>query len=53
MVLDGVEVPQDLTVPFLQITQDDLEEKLATTQEGGVANVEYSLADAQASVAGN
>ena len=53
MVLDGVDVPQDLTVPFLQINQDDLEANLATTQEGGVANVEYSLADAQASVAGN
>lgn len=53
MVLDGVDVPQDLTVPFLQINQDDLEANLATMQEGGVANVEYSLADAQASVAGN
>ena len=53
MVLDGVEVPQDLTVPFLQINQDDLEANLATMQEGGVANVEYSLADAQAAVAGN
>ena len=53
MVLDGAEVPQDLTVPFLQINQGDLEENLTTTQEGGVANVEYSLADAQASVAGN
>jgi ribose transport system substrate-binding protein len=53
MVLDGVDVPQDLTVPFLQINQDDLEANLATTQEGGVANVEYSLADAQASIAGN
>ncbi len=53
MVLDGADVPQDLTVPFLQINQDDLEANLATTQEGGVANVEYSLEDAQASVAGN
>ena len=53
MVLNGESVPQDLTVPFLQISQDNLEANLATTQEGGVANVEYSLADAQASVAGN
>ena len=53
MVLNGDTVPQDLTVPFLQISQDNLEANLATTQEGGVANVEYSLADAQASVAGN
>lgn len=52
MILDGKEVPQDLTVPFLTITQDTLEESLATTQPGGVANVEYSQADAAAVVAG-
>lgn len=52
MVLDGKEVPQDLTVPFLKITQDTLEESLANTQPGGVANVEYSLEDASAVVAG-
>ncbi|OSP54578.1 ABC transporter substrate-binding protein [Pseudoruegeria sp. SK021] len=46
-VLDGKDVPKDLTVPFLTITQDTLEDNLATTQEGGVANVEYSLEDAQ------
>jgi len=53
MVLDGKQVPQDLTVPFLQVTQDTLDESLANTQEGGVANVEYSLDDAMAVVAGN
>ncbi|MBZ0161186.1 MAG: ABC transporter substrate-binding protein [Notoacmeibacter sp.] len=52
MILDGQKVPQDLTVPFLQINQDTLEESLATTEAGGVANVEYSLEDAQAVVAG-
>jgi ribose transport system substrate-binding protein len=52
MVLDGKEVSKDLTVPFLKITQDTLEERLATTQPGGVANVEYSLEDASAVVAG-
>ncbi|WP_366555292.1 ABC transporter substrate-binding protein [Aquibaculum sediminis] len=46
-VLDGAEVPKDLTVPFLRIDQDNLEENLANTQEGGVANVEYTLEDAQ------
>ncbi len=51
-VLDGVEVPKDLTVPFLRIDQDNLEENLANTEEGGVANVEYSLEDAQAVIAG-
>ncbi|MCB1439043.1 MAG: ABC transporter substrate-binding protein [Nitratireductor sp.] len=52
MILDGQEVPHDLVVPFLQIDQDNLEENLANTEEGGVANVEYSLDDAKAVVAG-
>ncbi len=45
-ILDGKEVPKDLTVPFLRIDQDNLEENLATTEKGGVANVEYSQEDA-------
>ncbi len=45
-ILDGKEVPKDLTVPFLRIDQDNLEANLASTPEGGVANVEYSQADA-------
>lgn len=52
-VLDGAEVPQDLTVPFLTISQDTLEASLANTQAGGVANVEYSLDDAKAVISGN
>ncbi|WP_196260833.1 ABC transporter substrate-binding protein [Pelagibacterium limicola] len=50
-ILDGEDVPQDLVVPFLTITQDTLEEALETTPEGGVANVEYSLDDAKAVIA--
>jgi ribose transport system substrate-binding protein len=46
-ILDGAEVPKDLVVPFLRIDQDNLEANLETTEEGGVANVEYSLEDAQ------
>ena len=49
-ILDGQDVPKDLTVPFLRIDQDNLEENLATTEVGGVANVEYTLEDAQAVV---
>jgi ribose transport system substrate-binding protein len=45
-ILDGREVPKDLIVPFLTITQESLETDLANTPEGGVANVEYSLEDA-------
>lgn len=51
-ILDGAEVPKDLTVPFLRIDQDNLEKNLANTQAGGVANVEYSLENAQAVIAG-
>ena len=46
-ILDGKEVPKDLTVPFLRIDQDTLEANLEATEPGGVANVEYSLEDAQ------
>jgi ribose transport system substrate-binding protein len=45
-ILDGKEVPKDLVVPFLRIDQDTLEASLATTEKGGVANVEYSQEDA-------
>ncbi|PWJ10504.1 ABC transporter substrate-binding protein [Jannaschia seohaensis] len=51
-ILDGADVPKDLTVPFLRIDQDNLEENLANTEPGGVANVEYSLGDAQGVIAG-
>ena len=51
-ILDGKDVPKDLTVPFLRIDQDNLEANLATTEKGGVANVEYSQADAQKVIAG-
>jgi len=52
MILDGEDVPQDLTVPFLTISQDTLEESLASTEPGGVANVEYTLEDAKAVISG-
>lgn len=50
-VLDGNDVPKDLTVPFLKITQDTLDESLASTPEGSVANVTYTLEDAQQVIA--
>ncbi len=50
MILDGKDIPKDLTVPFLQIDQDNLEEGLAKTEVGGVTNVEYSLSDAKKAV---
>jgi ribose transport system substrate-binding protein len=36
-----------MIVPFLRIDQDNLEANLANTETGGVANVEYTLEDAQ------
>ncbi|MBO9101395.1 MULTISPECIES: ABC transporter substrate-binding protein [unclassified Rhizobium] len=50
-ILDGKTVKKDLVVPFLTINQDNLEANLATTPSGGVANVEYSLADTQKVIA--
>jgi ribose transport system substrate-binding protein len=50
-ILDGKDVKKDLVVPFLRIDQDNLEANLATTQAGGVANVEYSKADAEKIIA--
>ena len=50
-ILDGAEVPKDLTVPFVRIDQAGLEDALAQTEEGGVTNVEYTLEDAQEVVA--
>ena len=52
MILDGKKVPQDLTVPFLQIDQATLEDNVKTTEKGGVANVEYSAADSAKVVGG-
>jgi ribose transport system substrate-binding protein len=51
-ILDGKDVPKDLSVPFLRIDQDTLEKSLETTEAGGVANVEYSLEDAQKVISG-
>ena len=51
-VLAGADVPKDLTVPFLRIDQDTLEENLAETEVGGVANVEYSQEDAMGVISG-
>lgn len=50
-ILDGKDVKKDLTVPFLRIDQANLEDSLKNTQKGGVANVEYSLEDAQKAAA--
>ena len=50
-ILDRKDVKKDLTVPFLSISQATLDESLKTTEKGGVANIEYSLEDAQKVIA--
>lgn len=50
-ILEGVDVPKDLSVPFLKIEQDDLEQVLADTPVGSVANVAYTLDDAKEVIA--
>ncbi|MDO5642239.1 MAG: ABC transporter substrate-binding protein, partial [Paracoccus sp. (in: a-proteobacteria)] len=51
-ILDGAEVPKELTVPFLSVDQAGLDEALANTPDGGVTNVDYTLDDAKALIAG-
>ena len=50
--MDGKQVPKDLTVPFLTIDQAGIDAAAANTEKGGVANVEYTAADAAKVVAG-
>ena len=45
-ILAGEEVPKDLVVPFLTVTQDTLDAALESTPEGSVANETYSQEDA-------
>ncbi len=50
-ILDGQEIPKDLTVPFLSVTADTLDQALKDTPEGGVTNVDYTLDDAKKVIA--
>ena len=51
-ILDGEDVAKDLSVPFLMVTQDTLDDALASTPEGSVATVDYTLDDAKGIIAG-
>ncbi len=44
-LLDGVDLPQDMQIPLHIITQEDLDEGLASAEPGSVANVLYSKED--------
>ena len=45
-LLDGKEAAHDITVPYLEVTQETLDEILAATPVGSVANKIYTQADA-------
>ncbi|HWL57749.1 MAG TPA: ABC transporter substrate-binding protein [Paracoccus sp. (in: a-proteobacteria)] len=52
-ILDGQDVPKDLIVPFLSVTQETLDQALKDTPEGGVTNVDYSQDDAKKAISGS
>ena len=53
-VLDGrKDIPHDLLVPYLAITQDDFEKVLPTIQPGGVASHEYTQQEALDAIKAN
>jgi ribose transport system substrate-binding protein len=52
-ILDGKTVPHDLTVPYLTITQADLDQALKSAPVGGVANITYTQQDAVKAIAAN
>lgn len=50
-ILDGQEVPKELNVPILEVTQDTLDQALETTPEGGVTSIDYTEDDAMGVIA--
>jgi ribose transport system substrate-binding protein len=52
-IMDGKQVPHTLTVPYLAITQNTLDQALANTPAGGVANKIYTQQDADQAIAAN
>jgi ribose transport system substrate-binding protein len=53
-ILDGhKDIPHDLTVPYLQFTQDDFEAALPNIPVGGVASHEYTQKEAKTAIEAN
>jgi ribose transport system substrate-binding protein len=52
-VLDGKKMPHDLIVPYLSFNQSNFETALRTIPKGGVANREYTQADAITAIKAN
>lgn len=49
-ILDGQDVPKELVVPIHTVVADTLDESLAGTPKGSVANVSYTLDDAKQTI---
>lgn len=47
------DIPHDLTVPYLQFTQDDFEAALPNIPVGGVASHEYTQEEAKKAIEAN
>jgi ribose transport system substrate-binding protein len=52
LILDGQQVPKDLTLPLFRIRPDNLEATLANTEKGTIANTVYILDDAKKMISG-
>jgi ribose transport system substrate-binding protein len=52
-ILDGKKVPHTVVVPYLAVTQDELESALASTPVGGLANKEYTQEEAIKAIEAN
>jgi ribose transport system substrate-binding protein len=52
-ILDGKKMPHDLIVPYLSFNQGNFEAALRTIPKGGVANREYTQAEAIAAIKAN
>jgi ribose transport system substrate-binding protein len=52
-ILDGQQVPKDVTVPYLTVTQETLDQAVASTPVGGVANKEYTREEAVQAIQNN
>ncbi|MFC7557016.1 hypothetical protein ACFQU7_39630 [Pseudoroseomonas wenyumeiae] len=46
-------MPKDVTVPYLTVTQDTLDQAVSTTPVGGVANKEYTQEEAAQAIQTN
>jgi ribose transport system substrate-binding protein len=51
LILDGADVPHDVTAPFLTVEDGDLDRALAATPAGGFYSRDYTRADAEQAAA--